>query len=209
MTIRVQCTLKATSGLVKDDVVNAWHTAGAKGDPADDNDVAQLFADFYNAWGGAIANSVRRELGLEVSMYNLADAEPRAPFFLNFYDIPNADSGSDLPREVALCTSIRGELVSGSNPARRRGRAYLGPFISSANSGTGRPDSGLVDDVTTATGVLAEQLLALEDGIRQLVVWSRRSNQAVHVVAGWVDNAWDTQRRRGLDPLAREQWSIG
>ena len=41
----------------------------------------------------------------------------------------------------------------------------------------------------------------------QLGVWSVANNDLVLANDGWVDNSWDTQRRRGLDTTARTTWA--
>ena len=38
------------------------------------------------------------------------------------------------------------------------------------------------------------------------VLWSRANNAMFNVVGGWVDNAFDTIRKRGNAPTARTTW---
>lgn len=39
--------------------------------------------------------------------------------------------------------------------------------------------------------------------IWQWRIWSPTNNNSVLIDNGWVDNAWDTQRRRGVEATAR------
>jgi hypothetical protein len=55
--------------------------------------------------------------------------------------------------------------------------------------------------------ILASNLLAASNPAT-LAVWSPSNGDAVPVTDGWVDNAWDTQRRRGIDRTARSTWTV-
>ena len=82
---------------------------------------------------------------------------------------------------------------------RRRGRIYLGP-IAGTLAGTDRPGATIIDAV-----------LDLGEGIAQVgmannTTWVMRSqlDNSYHKIESiWCDDAWDTQRRRGLKPLQR------
>lgn len=39
------------------------------------------------------------------------------------------------------------------------------------------------------------------------VIWSEKLEQSFAVAGGWVDNAWDTQRRRGMPATTRTLWN--
>lgn len=129
------------------------------------------------------------------------------PLFSWQFTIGAASDPGGLPNEVAICTSL---LASGGTNARRnKGRMYIGPLNQAAvgaDSGGQAPPAGEL----VATLVLATQQLALDvvTAGGTLCVWSREDH-ALHVVeGGWVDNAWDTQRRRGLDPTSRTSWTV-
>jgi len=130
-------------------------------------------------------------------------------------------TGNALPAECAICLSYRGELLSGSNPARRRGRIFLGPL-----------DYGTVDATTpdqrvqpSTMGTIAGAANAMiNDGIAgEQVVWAVFSptiagappwsptdleDATIPVLAGYVDNAFDTIRSRGSRPTTRQTFAV-
>jgi hypothetical protein len=134
------------------------------------------------------------EMGVEVKMYDMQDAKPRAVRgHANWAASTGAFQGSPGPREVAMCLSFRGE----ANTKRTRGRIYIGPFKQlSCNQ---RPDL-----------TLRQTVLALANGIANLggvdIDWCVRSetaDQMVPVKHAWVDDEWDTIRSRGLKATTR------
>jgi hypothetical protein len=144
-------------------------------------------------------------------MYNLIDAKPRAPIRDDIYTPGTFGSGTvNLPDEVACCLSYSADPVSGIPIARRRGRVFIGPLCANVLGGSSLntesvPDSGFISTVTKAAGDLAS--IALAAGY----VWSVFSptlNAAAPISSAWVDNAWDTQRRRGNRPTSRTTIAI-
>jgi hypothetical protein len=123
-----------------------------------------------------------------------------------------ASSTTDLPSEIALALSFHADLTGipehsgGLRPrASRRGRIYLGPFC---NMGV------VTDPVTGRTSVPTQMQTDIKQAAHALrvaepgwCVWSRKLADAFPVVGGWVDDAWDTQRRRGEDPISRSLWA--
>lgn len=148
--------------------------------------------------------------GTRIKVYDLADPEPRAPIADESLGLANVTrlATQNLPGEVAVCSSYRGPLVSGQLPARRRGRIYVGPLNTAALSGSNafpaRPGSALIATLAGSTRDLAE---ASTLGCIW-AVWSRKNEEMVPIEYGWVDNAFDTQRRRGVDPTSRNNWQV-
>jgi hypothetical protein len=131
-----------------------------------------------------------------VKMYNMEDPKPR-PLRKTAVGTGSGGSASG-PQEVALCLSFYGER----NLPRQRGRLYIGPYF--AGSAGGRP---------TATQM--GKLITLGNGIANLgginvkwVVYSPTAGSTKGVTNTWVDNAWDTQRSRGLAPTARQTANV-
>lgn len=127
--------------------------------------------------------------------YDLDDPEPRAPVLEGFRDYtPNTTGG--LPPEVSLVVSFQAPKTSGVPQARRRNRIYL-PFLTAAsNTSDGRPSGPLCTAVETA----AADLLAASGPTSadwQWMVYSPTDAAFDLVDNGWIDNEWDTQRRRG------------
>jgi hypothetical protein len=204
--VRILNTWTAASGDPADNVTNTFHMLDEAG-LSNPTNMANLVWDFYatDAGLGAITDffTIGQLTGVCVQkLYNLDDALPRAPILEVDRFVP-LTSGDGLPSEVSLCMSYQGAKVSGENQARRRGRIYLGPFKVSANN-NGRPSGDLVGALA---GQAAELLAASNSSLNERwVVYSPTSDAAVQVVGGWVDNAWDTQRRRGVSPTDRLDW---
>ena len=96
--------------------------------------------------------------------------------------------------------------------SRRRGRIYLGPLAAvAADSSTGRPNTSFVTAIKNAAAAYLASVTT--DGTFTWVVHSHttgaspgtydETGNSVTVNQGWVDNAWDTQRRRGMAPTTR------
>jgi hypothetical protein len=125
-------------------------------------------------------------------------------------DIPFAldpvGTGTALPAEVALCLSYKASSVSGVPAQRRKGRIYIGPldgtFAGSVGLGYSTPNV----EITTLLQEAGKEMIA---GLVTLdwVVYSRTNADAYIIDAGWVDNEWDTQRRRGREATFRSTFS--
>lgn len=124
-----------------------------------------------------------------------------------------------LPNEVAFVLTIGTKETSATTlqKARRRGRLYLGPLCADAmtaqNNVAAVPNASFMEAVVGAGERLAEWSwgVGAQSGIEadgQWVVWSRTGETYGSVNGGWVDNAWDSQRRRGTEPTAKTTWKI-
>lgn len=138
---------------------------------------------------------------------------------------PNSEGRQNLPAEVALCLTYHASLVGvpeevridppgpagDDRPrARRRGRLYVGPLnnfcISTLSGAKARPDNVARDTMAEAARRLVNRAALATAGI-DWVVYSKREGIARKVVGGWVDDAFDTQRRRGTDASTRRTWA--
>lgn len=201
--MRAVVVVPADNQLPADSVVNNWGINFAGDATASYASVTSALAAFYTPLLNYLS-SFYVWAQADVRFYNLEDPPPRVPTEPFELGLTEAGSGTNLPQEVALCMSFRGAQVSGANMARRRGRLYLGPWAVSANNGsTGRPTSALL----TAIQGAGDAFLAASDASAAwswCVISSLGEPITAHnVVAGWVDDAWDTQRRRGNAPNSR------
>lgn len=156
---------------------------------------------FYNAIDTNFSDVVNiNPGGLEVVSYDFADSPPRAPVLRTTGTLAGV-SINGLPREVALCMSFQGTRLSGVPQARRRGRVYIPFLIETANDGDGRPTSGLISSIVAGGAGL---LLASDTAATwNWVIYSSVAPGWTAVTDGWVDNEWDTQRRRGRVATSR------
>jgi hypothetical protein len=207
--IRAQVVLKGTSGLPKDRFVTTWHFHAPGGfTEANRASVSSRLISFFNddppggnsgnvaLWIGQHVNRAASE----IRMYDLGQAPgDREPAVVEWtLGGISGSPGLALPAEVALCASF----YSDRNVKRKRGRVYIGPFHTGAlqtEGGDGRPTNALRLNLVEAIA-----WLALSSTDTPLMVLSRVDGVARQVSGGWVDNAFDTQRRRGIKASMRE-----
>lgn len=227
MTHLCQVTMPLYTGIPEDSIVNTFHFNWAGGGDPDSLDWVFLknkIRDFYTAVftnsGTAGMAPYVNQTAVGFKAWDLTDPVPRAPVFSETYSGAAVQSGSSyLPSEVAICLSYHGAPVSGLDQRNRRGRIYLGGLGScgtAATSGTPtvmpRPTSTIMNNMSTA----AHDLLTIvaPGGAFVWVVYSPTlaaivgpPGDATPVVGGWVDDAFDTQRRRGQAASLRQIWS--
>lgn len=196
-----QAVFQGASGLPEERFINVWHFQAGGGTSGYAQFAADRLVAFYTngltSYYSAMVSTAAD--AHQIRVYDAADPEPRTPLLVE--EFTAAGSGNALPAEVALCMSFQGVSISGQPQARRRGRVYLGPFNDNALAAgaDARPNSALVGEILDA----AEALLIANDGNATWVVYSPTDDAMVLVDNGWVDNAFDTQRRRGERPTTR------
>ncbi len=211
----IQFILKGVSNLPEDRYVTTWHfistDAGAGIVWATTfQAVALRVQQFYMA-----CNSLLSTLAIGTNShvpavygYNPDDAKPRPRHVktpAGDIALPSAVSG--MPNEVAACVSFHDNNVAG-----QRGRIYFGPLASSVI------DQAIPGDAKLTSGArltLANAAAALRDKNTNAARWAVKSvsrkdgsitaDDPVYrtIKSGWVDNAFDTQRRRGVKPTER------
>lgn len=204
---RAQVEFGSATNLPADKYVNTFHFEGSP-TATDTMNIDDMLVDFYSVdyAGSPLLNRYPSTLfngDYEVKIYCLDDPEPRVPRAEYSHDWTPI-SGDGLPSEIALVMSYHAAPVAGESQARRRGRIYLGPFGEGMNS-SNRPSNDLITDICAAAAAL--KAAADASVTWQWVVYSRAASAGYHVVGGWVDDAWDTQRRRGWERTARTLWS--
>jgi hypothetical protein len=139
----------------------------------------------------------------------------------NFFPDTATETNS-LPNEVAICLSYHGDLTdvpeTAVNPtpppaiirpaARLRGRLYLGPWSTGAvaNAATVLEPIPL-PSLVTAIAASATALVAANTADLVWVGQSKSDDFFWEVEGGFVDNAFDTQRRRGNASTSRTLWT--
>lgn len=154
-------------------------------------DVATLFA--ASATNLTIASDIQR---YRVKMYDRGDAIPRPVVAEKTAARTGGAAGG--PREVALCLSFYAER----NLPRQRGRIYLGPLQSGLGA---RP---ILQTMNFALD-LAEGIAGIGGVDVDWQVFSPTDQQGRSVTAAWVDDEWDTQRRRGRKSTQRVTRLVG
>jgi hypothetical protein len=149
----------------------------------------------FEAWGfhGGIASA-------EVRAYAMPASGP--PDYQKDYPL-YVHSATQGPSEVALCLSYATTDAWEGTTARRRGRIFLGP-LQSSDMGIPRPTTPLVP----ATLTLGQALYSVGGTEAMWMLWSPTDAIAAPIEVVSVDNAWDTQRRRGLSPTSRSVLNV-
>lgn len=207
-TFQFMTIFTGSTGLAADQMVNTTHWYnGAAPVVTDYDNVRDMLRDFYTVapTGNPIRTYMSGQLSLtaKVKAYNLDEPKPRAPVYESTFAVSGYGGGSPLPNEVALCLSFEAKRESGELQSRRRNRIYLGPFASGAMGTTGRPSPTTVTDIHNAAKRLHDAAAAAASW--DWVVYSTLNNDVMDIQHIWVDDAWDTQRRRGLAPSSRTQ----
>lgn len=211
--LKAQVTLKAKSGIPEDHVTNSFWFLRNIEDATKDDEVAQNLKDFYDLALPVAAQRLSAWLspalaltGHEIKTYNMADPTPRAPTHSTTFSL-TATAATAYPKECSVVLSARAEKVSGTVDARRRGRIYFGPV--GATTGTLDATTGALRPITALRNALLEAAARLAaDCNSDGWLWGVHSQTAggqafVPYREWWVDDAFDTQRRRGERPTTK------
>jgi len=177
-----------------DAVVNTWHFNVEAGTIDPWTAVEPRLNTFYQAFDAYYSQKAGGRAPL-TKWYNLADAKPRVPHREGALGTTITGGADNAPSELAVCLSYKAAFISGTPKARRRGRIYLGPWSRSIPDTDGRLDVTVHGAITTAAGVFMAAMAA--DANNDWIVYSTVDQAGHEVIGGWVDNAWDIQRRRG------------
>lgn len=230
--IRVQRIELPKSALAEDQKVNTiYFDSTATNDPINPSleelqAMVDAFDKFFNtatafpAVRTFLAETTMATQRSKYKLYNMSHATPRVPLLeVNGANPTPANTGIALPSEVALCLSYKSGIISGQAAGRSRGRIYLGPILTSsivaeAANGESRPVSDFQNAAVQAGKRMQNES---ETAGFNWVIYSptqRSENQgdfpgpffaSSAVVTLWCDNAFDTQRRRGLKATSRVQ----
>jgi hypothetical protein len=146
-----------------------------------------------------------------------------SPIDVSPFTLGAAGTSTPLPSEAAVVLTLEADGRAGaavesdtnviapattSRPkSRRTGRVFIGPCnsLSTALAGqAARPHQVFRDTILAAALKLDADLNAVA-GDYDLAVWSRADARITACEAVSIDDAWDTQRRRGVQPTERRR----
>lgn len=208
MAYRAQTTLQWHTGLPRDVTVNTSYWS-CPGSVDDFNEIGARLFNFYDDFSQYLSGVVALT-GHEVKLYDLDDSEPRQPVHIYPFNLNGATATTSLPGELAVVLSYYGQPASGIPMASRRGRMYLGPWSSTAlaagtASATATINSSMIGTIIASVANLYTPITQSD------VTWCQYSDKlglAPAVEAGWIDNEWDIQRRRGAEASARTTFTV-
>lgn len=202
--IRAQVALGSATNIPADQATNTYHFEVTNATAEVLDNILDLLEDLYR--GTSPGTGLMQQMAADVcsgnytiKLYDLGDSIPRAPV-RERVGTRGPGQNVGLPSEVALCASFQGARISGEDQARRRGRVFI-PFLGITTVGAGRPDTAIILFVGlefTLFAAAAEASLSVV-----WTIWSPTNQEMVPVTDGWVDNAWDTQYRRGIESTER------
>ncbi len=227
---RFVVSLPSTTGIPADKVENVL-SCGLDGvlGVNDLEDAADAIEFFYNGTAPGqntpmstyLSESLSRAANAcSVAVYTTLDLTGGtffgSPVLTQTFTLGAIGAGSPLPEEIATVISYHANLnnvpaeVGNTRPAqRRRGRMYLGPFNDQAGADVGslyRPSLGFRTNVAVAFPFMADTI----NNIPNLYfgIWSKLDAEVWAADAGWIDDAWDVQRRRGVAASSRSSFNI-
>lgn len=181
------------------------------------------------------ASRTRATNGCSIKCYDIGghlDGSPfGSPYRVDTFTLAGADGSANLPEEVAAVITMRAsgwdtalvEAPDGADPGsakdrprqRHSGRVFLGPLKASTLTTDGT--TGVTRFASSGAGTFLQQVLAAVDRLNTgvveevsegLGVWSRVDGVVRQAVRVEMDNAFDTQRRRGPRATARSSRSL-
>lgn len=206
----VQTIFESATGLPADSIVN---TTSWTGSLSDLDNIRDILVDFYAVQAPDAQNTILYWMSNEaisgnvtIKIYDRDDPKPRQPIEIFESDLSEGLGPEDmLPTECAIVVSYQASRIAGLPQNRRRNRFYMGGFGVEAND-NGRINPGLVETILFASKEMLNAASASVD--KSLIVWSGYYETGYTIDNGWVDNAWDSQRRRGLKSTARGAFSL-
>lgn len=190
---RTEVTIAKSDDIVADMVTNTvFHTIDDTGfNPATDwdNHCQQVLDCFTGNAANYTSGSIDIYAYSKVTAktYDMADPKPRPEKAVKVYTPTSWDSSSGFgPSQVALVMSF----YAGRNLPRTRGRLYLGPWHNAQLAA--RPS----DTILASLLEFGHSLFDVGGENVAWVVHSTAGNSSAPVSTIWVDDSWDTQRRR-------------
>jgi hypothetical protein len=209
--VRTMVTIPADTAVGRDALVNTWgfniHTGTAS---AALPSIKARLKTFYDAWSSYRGSSCDW-VNASIKGYDMSHSKPRAPVFDELLGLSAAQGTNTMPHECAVCLSFQATKSSGVSQRRKRGRIYLGTFTMSSHNGTSTPiglDSTFHTLLQTAAQAMLNGMSTDPDYDWVVISEATGAPASYDVHDGWIDNAWDTQRRRGQAATSRKTFTL-
>jgi hypothetical protein len=227
-----QVVIPSYTNLPADSVVNTWTFSGS-GTAIDVATAATPNLKTFYIGNGGVALTGYFSQDLQTSSilfkwYRLSDTSATTPDVTGpgvghgspILTVPvsgASGSGTPLPDQCAVALSMHGvthDLAEHSGPgprpaARHRGRVFLGPFGTGAvGVDTANHGAVVIPGLMNYLKDGATALMSDTTGTNDLSIWSRKNNAVYSVVGGFIDDRFDTQRRRAHKSTFRTLFGI-
>lgn len=210
---RVQVSIPYASGAPTDVITNTWHFQSIDLEPIDNTHVGALFTVLQTMYNAIYSNSANKAMASYVApantvmkAYDLGDPKPRTAVRESTVPLTVGTQITGVtPPEAAIVLSYRGDYESGTAKASQRGRVYLGGLADAWISASNASVPPTVKPAALTSTIAAVQTMRTQAFAADWlwVVYSEKLNQITTVQGGWMDNAIDTQRRRGQQATLR------
>lgn len=211
--LQAQAVIPYVTNVPKDVITNTFHfqsdgsTTNAAAAALIATRLSAFYDEVYSVTGSA--DTYVNWANAQVKVYDLDDLQPRVPITEAMPITPTSQADGVLPAEVAIVASFH---AAPPVTARRRNRVYLGGWSTLAGS-TGTGSNPPAPNSATRSAIIDAMELLYAANTTALT-WQGHSSYGPSPVGtywdidgGWVDNAWDTQRRRGHEASIRDVWS--
>jgi hypothetical protein len=194
-TYKFLVSMPVSTGLARDRICNTLHLEHVTGGVVN-TDLEGMCQDICELWQTRYGN-MTHEVQCKAYDVDAVPNYPRADVIVNTGSIwPN-----NHPREVALCLSYHGGQPGNR---RERGRIYLMPGLQTTITvDFERPNDPLLQWALDWYAVSNASLPDLGGVDWKFGVWSVANQSFKQSQVAWVDDEWDTQRRRGLRATKR------
>lgn len=154
------------------------------------NDIATMFV---SGWSGAACE-------VQTKIYDMGDSIPREARATATKNV-GLHPPSPMPREIAVCLSF----YATRNLPRTRGRIYLPAAVGMASGSLDARPTSTIRTKALGLATTANQSIPDIGGIDvKHIVWSDTDRVGRQVTHYYVDDEWDTVRKRGFRPTTRQ-----
>nr|CRY96731.1 hypothetical protein [uncultured prokaryote] len=194
-----------------DDVVNTYHFQGLASEA---DNACDMLADFYAGFASWISDDAATG-NYEIKVYDLEDAEPRAPIYIRENVLGSLSSSGALVPQASVVMSFQAAKVSGQPQRRRRNRVYLGMLSATSVTGTGLVNPTTLSALRQAGADFMDASAASVNlqwccySPTTAAAGSEPEDGFFPIADGWFDNSVDIQRRRKIDSTTRLTFTAG
>lgn len=202
---RAQVVLRTADNIPENFISNQFCIRTTGTDPLLSTPVTAAIKGFYDAINSTCLPVTIASTGHLIKYYELPGTPPNYPILESVWNLTTTPTGVPLPSEVCMALSFQATRQAGFPQARRRGRIFVGPLEVGTND-AGRPSSGAMASISGAAIAFSAAIEAITG--HSWCVWSEVDQASSTVTNGWVDNAFDTQRRRGVVTTSRTAFNL-
>lgn len=200
---RLDYALEASTLIPRDRIQNTWWLFGAENlNNAQWETNVAYFTNFYNSWSNIRSPELWANRGI-VKVYDTDLPSPAEPVYEAMTSISRSATTA-LPLDCAAVVTFAAAPTPGVRLQSLRNRVYLGGLSAAVNGPDGRITSTFRNTIATAYNTLKGNLDTAGDV--EHMVYSKKMAIARAVDRAWMNDQWDTQRRRDRPTNVRTEF---